>query len=223
MKLYHRRNRTRALMMEEVLIVIFVLALLGLVFFIGTARGGWHFVGRQESARIDCVNNLKMVGLGYRIWEGDNNDRFPQAVSITNGGAMELVATGNVVAVFQCMSNELSTPKILVCRSDGDHSPATNFLADFSARNLSYFAGLDADDSQPQAVLSGDANLIVNGRPVPAGIANLAASPVTWTKSRHGATGNVGLADGSVQSYINQMGFVSSPGTIFSTNRVVIP
>ena len=223
MNLHHRRHRTRALMMEEVLIVIFILALLGLVFFIGTARGGWHFVGRQASAEIDCVNNLKMVGLGYRIWEGDNNDRFPQFVSVTNGGAMELVATGNVVAVFQCMSNELSTPKILVCRADTDHSAATNFLEDFSARHLSYFAALDADDNHPQDVLSGDANLIVNGRPMPPGILNLATSPATWTKGRHGSVGNVGIADGSVQSHISQMGFVSTPGTIFSTNRVVIP
>ncbi len=223
MKLHHHRHRTRALMMEEVLIVIFILALLGLVFFIGTARGGWRFVGRQESDRIGCVNNLKQVGLAYRIWEGDNNDRYPIAVSVTNGGAMELVATGNVVAVFQCMSNELSTPKILACPADADHFAATNFLVDFSARNLSYFAGLDADDSQPQAVLSGDANLIVNGRPTPAGMVNLATSPAAWTKGRHGATGNVGFADGSVQSSIHQMGFVSAPGTIFSTNRVVIP
>ena len=121
------------------------------------------------------------------------------------------------------MSNELSTPKILVCPADADHSAATNFLEDCSVRHLSYFAPLDADDSRPQDVLSGDANLIVNGRPVPAGILNLATTPATWTKGRHGSVGNVGIADGSVQSHISQMGFVSAPGTIFSTNRVVTP
>jgi len=206
----------RAMTLTEVVVVI------ALVMFLIMMLAPFPHRARR-TGRIQCVHNLEEIGLSYKIWSGDNNDKLPFQVSVTNGGAMESVATGNVVILYQCMSNELSTPKILVCRSDADHSPATNFLADFSARNLSYFAGLDADDSQPQAVLSGDANLIVNGRPVPAGILNLAASPAAWTKSRHGATGNVGLADGSVQSYINQMGFVSAPGTIFSTNRVVIP
>src|SRR5579863_2689739 len=63
--------------------------------------------------KINCTNNLKQTGLAFRIWEGDNNDKYPMQVSTTNGGAMELVALGNPVPVFQVMSNELSTPKIL--------------------------------------------------------------------------------------------------------------
>jgi len=46
--------------------------------------------------RLACVNNLRQIGIAYRLWEGDNNGKYPMAVSVTNGGAMELVVTGNI-------------------------------------------------------------------------------------------------------------------------------
>ena len=69
-------------------------------------------------SKINCTNNLKQVGLAYRIWEGDNGDIYPMGISVTNGGSMEMVATGNVVQTFLVMSNELSTPRILHCHRD---------------------------------------------------------------------------------------------------------
>ena len=36
---------------------------------------------KRKAQRINCVNNLKQVGLAFRIWEGDNNDKYPMAVS----------------------------------------------------------------------------------------------------------------------------------------------
>jgi len=54
--------------------------------------------------RIACLNNLKQIGLSYSAWAGDHNGKFPMDVSVTNGGVMELAATGNVAAVFQVMS-----------------------------------------------------------------------------------------------------------------------
>ena len=90
---------------------------------------------KRKAQRINCVNNLKEVGLAFRVWEGDNNDQYPMAVSSAQGGAREYVAQGNAAAtalnpgmVFMVMSNELSTPKILYCTSDSLHSTfATNF------------------------------------------------------------------------------------------------
>ena len=209
-------NSIRAMTLTEVILVLVVVLLLAAIFLPALGRM------QRRASRITCINNVKMVGLAYKIWEGDNHDKFPIQVAVTNGGAMELVATGNVVAVFQCMSNELSTPKILVCPNDHAHQAATNFLVNFTAKNLSYFVALDADENYPQGVLSGDANLVLNGQPVPSGVVNLGTNIFTWTKDRHQFGGNIGLSDGSAaQAY--QMGFVSAPGTIFSTNRVAIP
>src|SRR5882757_6006822 len=82
---------------------------------------------RVHSTRIACVNNLKQIGLAYRIWEGDNGDIYPMGISVTNGGSMEMVATGNVVQTFLVMSNELSTPKLLACPQDTSRMWAASF------------------------------------------------------------------------------------------------
>ena len=122
------------------------------------------------------------------------------AVSVTNGGAMELVATGNVAACFQVMSNELSTPKILLCPEDTRRTYATNFTTGFSDANISYFISADAVETYPQMILDGDDNLLVDGKPVQPGILNLrTGSTIAWTKDRHHGVGNLGMADGSTQ------------------------
>ena len=72
---------------------------------------------RDRAERIACVNNLKMVGIALRIWAGDNNDVAPPD--------------------FLSMSNELNTPKILVCPGDHGREVAKGFST-FTAANSSY-------------------------------------------------------------------------------------
>ena len=152
MKTQCSKRRNYGLTLVEILVVIFVLAIL-VAMLLPTSSSG-----PRKARRISCVNNLKQIGLAYRIWEGDHGDEYPMSVSVTNGGAMEFVAAGNVTAIFQVMSNELSTPKILFCPADERRAYATNFSAGFSAQNISYFIGLDADETNPQTLLSGDDN-----------------------------------------------------------------
>jgi hypothetical protein len=169
--------------------------------------------------------NLKQINAAFRLWESDHNDQYPMSVSVTNGGAMELIETGNVAAVFQVMSNELSTTKILVCPSDPGRTFATNW-SDLNSSHLSYFVSADASEEYPQMLLDGDDDFVVAGKPVKSGLSKLSSnSTVAWSGTRHGPVGNIGLADGSVQAE-------SSSGleTAFQwswngvrTNRVVIP
>jgi hypothetical protein len=155
---------------------------------------------KRKSARINCISNVKQIGIAFRLWEGDNKDKYPMAVSVTNGGAMELAATGNVAACFQVMSNELCTPRILLCPEDTRRTYATNFSIGFSDANISYFISLDAAEMYPQMILAGDDNLLVDGKPVQPGILNLRpGTTIAWTKDRHHGVGNIGLADGSAQ------------------------
>ena len=63
---------------------------------------------KRRPSRINCVSNLKQVELSFRIWEGDHDNKYPMAVPAINGGAMESVATGDLVNCFIVMSNELS-------------------------------------------------------------------------------------------------------------------
>jgi competence protein ComGC len=161
--------------------------------------------------RIDCVNNLKQMGVGFRIWALDNGDKYPPQVSITNGGTMELVDSGTVWPHYSVMSNELATPKILVCPQDvarqrwtaatfGPGSP--NCIPFRSNTNVSYFVGVDAVDTQPLMFLAGDANLGLEGSVPKSGLQSFwTNSNVSWSKSVHNKQGNVGLADGGVLQF----------------------
>jgi prepilin-type processing-associated H-X9-DG protein len=197
MKLRFSNQRSRALTRTDVLMVIVVVAVVAAWFLTALRVTDPHL---HRSPEMYCVSNLKQIGIAFRIWEGDNGDKYPMAVSVTNGGAMELVATGNVAACFQVMSNELSTPKILRCPGDTHRAYAANFSTGFSGANISYFLNPDAVETYPQMILDGDDNLLVDGKPVQPGILNLQPNQtITWTKDRHHGEGNIGMADGHVE------------------------
>jgi type II secretory pathway pseudopilin PulG len=201
----------------EVMVIIVILALLVAIFLPLLAKA------KRRASKINCVNDLKQVGIAFRLWEGDNNNKYPMAVSVTNGGAMELIATGNVAACFQVMSNELNTPKILLCPEDTRQVLATNWST-LNNSNIRYFVGLDAAETNPQMFLSGDDNFAIGGVPVKSGVVQLLTDiPVTWTKGRHKLYGNIGLADGSVQQLTTDGLQQALNQTGIATNRLAIP
>ena len=155
---------------------------------------------KAHDSRIRCINNLKQIGLAYRIWEGNHGNFYPQAISETNGGTSEFTTGPNAFRHFQVMSNELATPLILICpaESDSDRFVATNF-SNFSNWNLSFFVGIVSNDANPSLILSGDHN-IVNGTKLKNGILELTTNdPAAWTRGMHNKIGDIALADGSVQ------------------------
>lgn len=153
----------------------------------------------DKAQRIYCINNLKQTGLAYRIWEGDHGGKYPMAVSTADGGTMEFTTGDNTFRHFQVMSNELSTPKILICPAD-TRTAADNFNYLQNA-NVSYFVALDADESHPQRFLDGDRNLIGTSAPEDGILKLVPGQFVSWTGAMHGHAGNIGLTDGSVQQF----------------------
>jgi hypothetical protein len=217
--------------LTELLVVIGALVLLALVVLPTLNR---HHGGPQ---RIACINNLKEVFLAFQIWCRDNDDKFPMQLAVTNDAMMKFISSGSAYVLWQTLSNELNTPKILVCPQDKQHSAATNFGAAFSDANISYFLNLDANKSDPQALLVGDDNFAVGGVPVKSGLLELSTnSSIVWTSGRHVSVhahfwtpalqkyiGNVALTDGSVQRLSSRQLQQAIQNSNIVTNRWVIP
>jgi prepilin-type processing-associated H-X9-DG protein len=219
MKNSRTNQSTNAFTVVELLVLILTLAVMFLLLLPA-------IMPRRCSCtavRINCVNDLKQIGLSFRIWSGDNRDRYPMQVPTNEGGTMEFLAGTNVFAHFRAMSNELNTPKVLVCPADKKRMPATNFISDLDNGHLSYFVGVDANETNAAMILAGDRN-ITNGMPLRRGMLTLRTNrPAGWTAEIHNKNGNIALADGSVQqvSTARLRDAVATTGT--NANRLAFP
>jgi len=206
----------RAFTVIEVLVVTVTLLLLVLV-LIPSVR----HANRVRDQR--CLNNLRQIGLSFKTWPRYDSE-FPARVGVKSGGAKEALEVGNVIFNFLVMSNELSTPKVLVCPWDTGRSASINFGPALSDTNLSYFVGSEADNRWPETILSGDRNLALSGALLGHGLFPLTTNTaLTWSKDIHRACGNIMTTDGAAyMTDQTQLAFVIRNQGI-ATNRLAIP
>jgi len=107
-----------------------------------------------------CNSQMRQISIAFRVWEGDNSDRYPFHVPLKFGGTEELRDLGpdgfdsNTFMHFQVMTNELSLPAILVCPGDLGRMAAADFES-LAATNVSYRlrTGDDVYEDQPGIIL----------------------------------------------------------------------
>jgi hypothetical protein len=105
------------------------------------------------------VTNLKQIGLAEIMWINDNERSiFHWRVPVAEGGTHGMLLMGDAPAQWAHLSNELVTPKILVCPADKTKkSDATTwgtgvngfFNQSYYHNALSYTLGLDAGGANP--------------------------------------------------------------------------
>lgn len=161
---------------------------------------------KLQAKRAACANNLQQIGVGFHSFAHDHHSKFPMRVHPDDGGSLwpdaEADFAGDFFAPtfqhFQAVSNELVTPRILLCPADG-RSAARSFAALQNA-NVSYFVAANAEFGRTTSVLAGDRNL--TNTP---GIGAPETTPsFRWTRELHEFKGNLLFADGHVEKHNNR-------------------
>ena len=208
-----RQNLIEAFTLIELLVVIAIIAILAALLLPALAKA------KEKARRANCVSNLKQVGLGFHTFQNDNESRWPWILPPDEGGLRQLagdppttapITLQNPFASFFIASNNIESPKVLVCPSDKSKKPAADwvdFVKPIYANNsVSYFVGLDARVKWPETLLSGDRN--ISGADVArCGQSGASAQALDWQNPRiqytnwmHGVQGGVLMSDASVQS-----------------------
>ena len=192
-----------AMSLIELLCVIAIIMLLAALLLPALGQA------KNRARRIQCIDHLHQMGVGFVSFASEHNGRFPMAVPASAGGTLELAQGGYLLPGdfyfsyrhFQAASNELVTPKLLVCPAD-TRLPATSF-ATLSNANLSYFIGVNAEFARPTSILAGDRSL-TNDYTTPATLLRLGQNyALRWTDEMHRFKGNLLFSDGHVEQRNN--------------------
>ena len=74
--------------LTEVLVVLAIIAILVAALLPGIEAR------KRIPQKITCISNVNQICISMKVWEGDNDDKFPVAFVATNSSAIKLVADG---------------------------------------------------------------------------------------------------------------------------------
>jgi prepilin-type processing-associated H-X9-DG protein len=244
-----RANQCRALTLIEILTVLTIMVVLGMILLPVLARRR----ARSSQATCESnLKQIGIAYRTWEGDYGDKypqeliasgNTNFPLGSDPTGYILNRALPTNAAVGAslsyeyayqcYQVMSNELNNPQVVLCPQDNRpigsipsdfiNVPPSNTAA-FNNGTVSYFVGVDADETRPKMLLGGDRNLTMNGVDAATGLVVLGMkTPMGWSGTIHNRRGYILFADGSVESTTPSrlQTFLSNTGT--NMNRLAVP
>jgi prepilin-type processing-associated H-X9-DG protein len=148
-------------------------------------------MAKAKGKQVHCLSNLHQIGLAFRQFAGDHNDRFPMQVPLAEGGGKEAMFAS---AQFSALSRDLETRKVLTCPSE--HVDVSK------SRRLSYFVALDSKPQQSYAFLSGDRNIQNVGKLEDEILRLTPKDQPHWGPGLHSPSGNIVFVDGHAEEML---------------------
>lgn len=182
--------------------------------------------GKRSAQRVQCIANLKEVGMAFQIFAHDHRGKFPMQIPVAEGGSEEYVVAGLKIngpfyfsyRHLQTLANELVVPRLLICPADITREAALNFSS-LQNSNVSYFVNAEADYNQSETSLAGDRNITNNA----GATASLVRGTygLRWTRELHSLKGNVLFSDAHVEQLNNVA--MNLPGATVANSVFFLP
>jgi prepilin-type N-terminal cleavage/methylation domain-containing protein len=187
------RRQVRGFTLIELLVVIAIIAILAALLLPVLAKS------KGKAKDVACVNNLKELYTGLRVWADDQGDKYPWMLNTAQGGCSD---SQYWVDNFRTLTNQVVSVNLLLCPTDLTKKAATNWPSLRGDLNVSYFICTNTPtEAKTQIILFGDRNVqgAQGGLDLLFDVSMGTSINAAWDNTMHQLKGNLQMADGSAR------------------------